>query len=183
MNLEKTFIKDLVIISPSVFEDERGYFFEGYNQAKFHENGIMYNFIQDNQSFSARGVIRGLHLQINPFAQAKLVRVLEGEILDVAVDLRKNSPTYGQHVSVVLSADNKKQLMVPHGFAHGFSVLSETASVLYKVDQVYHKESERGIRFDDPTLAIDWQLDSKEIIVSKKDLILPSFNEIDWSFE
>jgi len=183
MNIEQTFIKDLVIISPMVYDDSRGFFFEAYNQAKFNKNGIEYQFIQDNQSFSKRGVIRGLHLQINPFAQAKLVRVLEGEILDVAVDLRKNSPTYGQHFSVVLSDANKKQLMVPHGFAHGFSVLSETASVLYKVDQVYHKESERGIRFDDPTLAIDWQLDSNEIIVSEKDLILPSFNDIDWSFE
>ena len=179
MTIEKTLIQDLVIINPTVFEDSRGYFFEAYNQAKFQENGIEYQFIQDNQSYSTRGVIRGLHLQINPFAQAKLVRVLEGEILDVAVDLRKNSPTYGQY----LSAENKKQLMVPHGFAHGFSVLSETASVLYKVDQLYHKESERGIRYDDPTLAIDWQLDSKEVIVSEKDLILPSFNEIDWSFE
>jgi len=183
MTIEKTFIKDLVIITPSVFEDARGYFFEAHNQAKFLENGINYQFIQDNQSFSKRGVIRGLHLQINPFAQAKLVRVLEGEILDVAVDLRKNSPTYGQHFSVVLSADNKKQLMVPHGFVHGFSVLSETASVLYKVDQIYHKESERGIRYDDPTLAIDWQLNPNEVIVSEKDVILPSFNEIDWSFE
>jgi dTDP-4-dehydrorhamnose 3,5-epimerase len=183
MTIEKTLIQDLVIINPTVFEDSRGYFFEAYNQAQFLENGIKYQFIQDNQSFSTRGVIRGLHLQINPFAQAKLVRVLEGEILDLAVDLRKNSPTYGQHFSVVLSAENKKQLMVPHGFAHGFSVLSETASVMYKVDQLYHKESERGIRYDDPILAIDWQLDSKEVIVSEKDLILPSFNEIDWSFE
>lgn len=182
MTIEKTFINDLVVITPRVFEDSRGYFFEAYNQAKFHENGIEYQFIQDNQSFSKRGVIRGLHLQINPFAQAKLVRVLEGEILDVAVDLRKKSPTYGQHFSVLLSAENKKQLMVPHGFAHGFSVLSETASVMYKVDQLYHKESERGIRFDDPTLAIDWQLNEDEIIVSDKDLILPSFNEIDWEF-
>jgi dTDP-4-dehydrorhamnose 3,5-epimerase len=183
MTIEKTIINDLVIITPTVFEDSRGYFFEAYNQAKFLENGISYQFIQDNQSFSKRGVIRGLHLQINPFAQAKLVRVLEGEILDVAVDLRKNSATYGQHVSVVLSADNKKQLMVPHGFAHGFSVLSETASVLYKVDQLYHKESERGIRYDDPTLAIDWQVSPEEVIVSEKDLILPNFDQIDWTFE
>lgn len=182
MNIEKTYIKDLVIIQPTVFEDSRGYFFEAYNQPEFYENGINCQFIQDNQSFSKRGVIRGLHLQINPFAQAKLVRVLEGEILDVTVDLRKNSPTYGQHFSVVLSAENKKQLMVPHGFAHGFSVLSETASVMYKVDQLYHKDSERGIRYDDPTLAIDWQLDSNEIIVSEKDLILPSFADIDWEF-
>lgn len=182
MTIEKTPIQDLVIISPTVYEDSRGYFFEAYNQAKFHENGIAYQFIQDNQSFSKRGVIRGLHLQINPFAQAKLVRVLEGEILDVAVDLRKNSPTYGQHFSVVLSADNKKQLMVPHGFAHGFSVLSETASVMYKVDQLYHKESERGIRYDDPILAIDWQVNPDEVIVSEKDVILPSFTAIDWEF-
>jgi dTDP-4-dehydrorhamnose 3,5-epimerase len=182
MTIEKTTIQDLVIITPRVFEDSRGYFFEAYNQEKFHENGITYKFVQDNQSFSKRGVIRGLHLQINPYAQAKLVRVLQGEILDVAVDLRKNSPTYGQHVSVVLSAENKKQLMVPHGFAHGFSVLSETASVMYKVDQLYNKESERGIRYDDPILNIDWQLSPEEVIVSEKDIILPSFNEIDWEF-
>jgi dTDP-4-dehydrorhamnose 3,5-epimerase len=182
MYIEQTFIKDLVILTPKIFEDERGYFFEAYNQAKFHENGIMYQFVQDNQSFSVRGVIRGLHLQINPFAQAKLVRVLQGEILDVAVDLRKDSATYGHHVSVVLSSENKKQLMVPHGFAHGFSVLSETASVLYKVDQVYNKESERGIRYDDPTLAIDWQVLPEEIIVSEKDIILPKFDQIDWTF-
>jgi dTDP-4-dehydrorhamnose 3,5-epimerase len=175
MNIEQTPIKDLVIINPTVFEDSRGYFFEAYNQAQFEQNGISYQFIQDNQSFSKRGVIRGLHLQDKPFAQAKLVRVLAGEILDVAVDLRKDSPTYGQHFSVVLSATNKKQLMVPHGFAHGFSVLSETASVLYKVDQVYHKESERGIRYDDPALGIDWKVNPDEIIVSDKDVILPDF--------
>lgn len=182
MTIEKTPIQDLLILTPRIFEDSRGYFFEAYNQAQFHENGINYQFIQDNQSFSKRGVIRGLHLQINPFAQAKLVRVLQGEILDVAVDLRKKSPTYGQYCSVILSADNKKQLMVPHGFAHGFSVLSETASVMYKVDQLYHKDSERGIRYDDATLAIDWQLDPKEVIVSEKDLVLPGFDEIDWEF-
>ena len=182
MTIEKTAIVDLVIINPTVFQDSRGFFFESYNQVKFHEKGINYKFIQDNQSFSKRGVVRGLHLQINPFAQAKLVRVLEGEILDVAVDFRKNSATYGQHVSVVLSADNKKQLMVPHGFAHGFSVLSETASVMYKVDQLYHKESERGIRYDDATLAIDWQLEPNEVIISEKDLILPSFEDVDGEF-
>ncbi len=156
---------------------------ESYNENKFSQIvGQQIHFVQDNQSFSRRGVIRGLHLQNKPYAQAKLVRVLEGEILDVAVDLRKDSPTFGQHFSVVLSAENKKQLMIPHGFAHGFSVLSETASVLYKVDQVYHKESERGIRFDDPDLNIDWQLDSAEVIVSEKDLVLPRFKEIDWEF-
>jgi dTDP-4-dehydrorhamnose 3,5-epimerase len=182
MTLATTTIKDLVIINPAVFNDERGYFFEAYNQAKFHENGINYNFIQDNQSFSTKGVIRGLHLQINAFAQAKLVRVLQGEILDVVVDLRKNSATYGQHFSVILSGENKKQLMVPHGFAHGFSVLSETASVMYKVDQLYDKASERGIRFDDATLNIDWQINRNEVIVSEKDMVLPSFDQIDWEF-
>jgi dTDP-4-dehydrorhamnose 3,5-epimerase len=182
MTLATTTIQDLVIINPAVFNDERGYFFEAYNQAKFHENGITYNFIQDNQSFSTKGVIRGLHLQINPFAQAKLVRVLQGEILDVVVDLRKNSATYGQHFSVILSGENKKQLMVPHGFAHGFSVLSETASVMYKVDQLYDKASERGIRFDDATLNIDWQINRNEVIVSEKDLVLPSFDQIDREF-
>ncbi|MFT6689469.1 MAG: dTDP-4-dehydrorhamnose 3,5-epimerase [Saprospiraceae bacterium] len=182
MTLATTTIKDLVIINPAVFNDERGYFFEAYNQAKFHENGITYNFIQDNQSFSTKGVIRGLHLQINAFAQAKLVRVLQGEILDVVVDLRKNSATYGQHFSVILSGENKKQLMVPHGFAHGFSVLSETASVMYKVDQLYDKASERGIRFDDATLNIDWQINRNEVIVSEKDMVLPSFDQIDWEF-
>ena len=182
MTLEITTIQDLVIINPAIFNDDRGYFFEAYNKRKFSDLGITNNFVQDNQSFSQRGTLRGLHYQIPPFEQTKLVRVLQGEILDIAVDLRKNSPTYGQHYSVVLSAENKKQLMVPHGFAHGFSVLSETASVLYKVDQLYHKESERGIRFDDPTLAIDWQLRPEEVIVSEKDLILPRFDEIDWEF-
>ncbi len=182
MTIEKTTIQDLVIINPDLYKDSRGYFFEAYNQAKFNEKGMDYNFIQDNQSFSKRGVIRGLHLQISPFAQAKLVRVLEGEILDVAVDLRKDSATYGKYFSVVLSAENKKQLMVPHGFAHGFSVLSETASVMYKVDQLYNKDSERGIRYDDPTLNIDWQLSAEEVIVSEKDLILPGFDEVDWEF-
>lgn len=182
MRIEQTLIQDLVIINPAIFNDERGFFFEAYNQAKFQENGINYNFIQENESFSTKGVIRGLHLQINHFAQAKLVRVLEGEILDVAVDLRKDSQTYGQHFSIILSAENKKQLMVPHGFAHGFSVLSETASVLYKVDQLYNKESERGIRFDDPTLEIDWKVNPEELIVSEKDVILPAFKDIDWEF-
>ena len=182
MKVEQTFIQDLVIINPTVFEDSRGYFFEAYNQINFEQNGITYQFVQDNQSFSRRGVIRGLHLQDKPYAQAKLVRVLEGEILDVAVDMRKNSPTFGNHFSVVLSAENKKQLMVPHGFAHGFSVLSEKASVLYKVDQVYHKESERGIRYDDPALGIDWKIRPEEIIVSDKDLILHDFENCNTQF-
>lgn len=182
MQIEKTFIKDLVVITPNVFEDERGYFFESYNEAAFAENGIAIKFIQDNQSFSKQGVIRGLHLQLPPFAQTKLVRVLEGEILDVAVDLRKDSKTYGEYFSVHLSAENKKQLLIPHGFAHGFSVLSTTASVSYKVDAVYDKNSERGLRFDDPNLNIDWKIATENSIVSGKDLVLGNLNTADWSF-
>jgi dTDP-4-dehydrorhamnose 3,5-epimerase len=175
MNLEKTFIKDLVIIFPSVFEDTRGYFFEGYNKSKFSDLGIEIDFVQDNQSFSKRGTLRGLHYQNPSFAQTKLVRVLQGEIMDVAVDLRKDSPTYGNHFGILLSAENKKQLLVPQGFAHGFSVLSQTAVVLYKCDQFYNKQSEGGIRFDDPALDIDWGMDLADAIVSEKDLILPNF--------
>lgn len=179
MKVEHTPIADLVVIVPNVFEDERGHFFESYNQAAFEKNGINYKFIQDNQSLSKQGVIRGLHLQLPPFAQTKLVRVLQGEILDVAVDIRKDSKTYGQHFSIILSAENKKQLLVPQGFAHGFSVLSETAVVSYKVDQLYDKNSERGIRFDDPTLAIDWKVKVTEIIVSEKDVVLGTISELD----
>jgi len=175
MNKEEVFIKDLYIITPAVFEDERGYFFEGYNKKKFSALGIDIDFVQDNQSFSQRGTLRGLHYQNPPYAQTKLVRVLQGEIMDVAVDLRKDSPTYGQHFGIKLTAENKKQLLVPQGFAHGFSVLSETAVVLYKCDQFYNKASEGGIRFDDPTLNIDWGMDLKDAIVSEKDLVLPDF--------
>lgn len=179
MKIENTPIEDLLVITPRVFEDERGYFFESYNEALFRENGIDIKFIQDNQSFSKYGVIRGLHLQVPPFAQTKLVRVLQGEILDVAVDIRKNSKTYGQHFSILLSAENKKQLLIPHGFAHGFSVLSPTAMVSYKVDQLYDKDSERGIRFDDPSLNIDWKLNHKESIVSAKDQILGELKDLE----
>ena len=175
MNIEKTAIQDLILITPTVFNDARGYFFEAFNQEKFHQNGMHYTFMQDNQSFSQKGTLRGLHYQNPPFAQTKLVRVLQGEIIDVAVDLRKDSPTYGQHFSVVLSAENKKQLLIPQGFAHGFSVLSETAEVLYKCDQYYNKQSEGGIRFDDSALEIDWGIDLKNAIVSEKDQILPDF--------
>ncbi|OJX49494.1 MAG: dTDP-4-dehydrorhamnose 3,5-epimerase [Flavobacterium sp. 38-13] len=179
MKIENTPIEDLLVITPRVFEDERGYFFESYNEALFRENGIDIKFIQDNQSFSKYGVIRGLHLQVPPFAQTKLVRVLQGEILDVAVDIRKNSKTYGQHFSILLSAENKKQLLIPQGFAHGFSVLSPTAMVSYKVDQLYDKDSERGIRFDDPSLNIDWKLNHKESIVSTKDQILGELKDLE----
>ena len=182
MNVETTFIQDLVVLTPDVFEDARGYFFEGYNKNKLSALGIDIEFVQDNQSFSQRGTLRGLHYQNPPYAQTKLVRVLQGEIMDVAVDLRKDSPTYGQHCTIRLSSENKKQLLVPQGFAHGFSVLSETAVVLYKCDQFYNKASEGGIRFDDPTLAIDWGMDLKEAIVSDKDVVLPSFEACNSQF-
>ena len=182
MKLEHTAIADLFVLTPTVFEDERGYFMESFNQQKLQEAGIHIPFVQDNQSFSKQGTLRGLHYQNPPYAQTKLVRVLQGEIMDVAVDLRKNSPTYGQHFAIKLSAENKKQLLIPQGFAHGFSVVSETAVVLYKCDQFYNKASEGGIRFDDPTLNIDWGIDLKTAIVSEKDQILPLFKDCNSAF-
>jgi dTDP-4-dehydrorhamnose 3,5-epimerase len=170
-----TDISGLLIFEPTVYKDERGYFFESYNEQTFHKEGLTNRFVQDNQSFSTYGVIRGLHYQLDPHAQCKLVRALRGKILDVAIDLRKNSPSYGKWISVELSADNRRQLLVPRGFAHGFSVLSETAEVSYKCDSFYHKESEGGIRFDDPQLNIDWQVPAGKAIVSQKDLDLPLF--------
>lgn len=170
-------IPGLVIVEPAVFEDSRGYFFEGYNQNLFQQAGITAHFVQDNQSKSSYGVLRGLHYQLNPHAQAKLVRVLEGSILDVAVDIRKSSPTYGQHFALELSAENKKQLYIPEGFAHGFSVLTSTAVVLYKCNTFYNKQSEGGIRFDDPNLSIDWKIDAGKTIISEKDQQLPYFED------
>lgn len=166
-------IPGLVIVTPTVYKDSRGYFFESYNRKPFFENGITADFVQDNQSKSAYGVIRGLHYQLHPHAQAKLVRVLDGRILDVAVDIRKGSPTYGKYFGIELSDENGKQLFIPAGFAHGFSVLSETAVVSYKCDAYYNKESEGGIRFDDPQLGINWQVDLSLAVVSEKDLTLP----------
>lgn len=183
MPFTQTGIEGLLVFEPRVFEDSRGYFFEAYNEAVFHEAGVKYKFVQDNQSFSKYGVIRGLHYQLNPNAQCKLVRVLEGSILDVAVDIRKNSPTFGKHFSIELSAENKKQLLIPHGFAHGFSVLSPTAAVLYKCDALYSKESEGGIIFNDADLAIDWKVPEADAVVSEKDIILPSFKECKNNFE
>jgi len=178
-----TDIEDLFVFEPKIFEDSRGYFFEAYNEKIFKANGIDIKFVQDNQSKSSYGVIRGLHYQLYPFAQAKLVRVLQGAILDVAVDIRKGSSSFGKHFSVKLSAENNKQLFLPAGFAHGFSVLSETAVVLYKCDQYYNKESEGGICFNDPALAIDWQIPTGKEIVSEKDLQLPSFENCTNNFE
>ncbi len=168
-----TEIPDLLVFEPKVFEDNRGYFFESYNEKIFEQEGVDIRFVQDNQSSSSYGVIRGLHYQLDPYAQTKLIRVLSGRILDVAVDLRKGSPTYGRHFDLELSAENRKQLLVPKGFAHGFSVLSEKAEVMYKCDAFYNKRSEGGIAFNDPALNIDWQIPADKAIVSDKDLVLP----------
>jgi dTDP-4-dehydrorhamnose 3,5-epimerase len=177
MPFQKTDIPDLLIFEPAVYKDNRGYFFESYNEQTFFKEGIRNHFVQDNQSFSAFGVIRGLHYQLDPHAQCKLVRVLQGKILDVAVDLRQSSKTFGKWIAVELSAGNKRQLFLPRGFAHGFSVLSETAEVSYKCDGFYNKESEGGIRYDDPQLDIDWQIPAGKAVVSEKDLALPLFAE------
>lgn len=177
MPFTQTAIEGLLVFEPKVFEDSRGYFFEAYNKSVFEAEGLRYDFVQDNQSFSKYGTIRGLHYQQNPNAQCKLVRALHGRILDVAVDLRKTSPTYGKVFSIELTQDNKKQLLIPEGFAHGFSVLSENAIVMYKCNALYNKESEGGIIYNDPELAIDWQLPNEAAIVSGKDLLLPFLND------
>ncbi len=169
----KTDLPGLLVFEPAVFEDSRGYFFESYNENIFRQEGINIHWVQDNQSSSTFGVIRGLHYQLPPFAQSKLVRVLKGKILDVVVDIRKGSPTYGKAVTQKLSAKNKKQLFIPAGFAHGFSVLSEKAEVLYKCDSFYNKESEAGIIYNDPELNIDWQIPLEKAVVSEKDIALP----------
>ncbi len=163
----------LFVFEPKIFEDSRGYFFESYNENLFKQHGIDHRWVQDNQSSSTYGVIRGLHFQRNPHAQAKLVRVLEGVILDVVVDIRKGSSTYGKYFSIELSPVNNKQMFIPKGFAHGFSVLSERAVVLYKCDNFYNKESEAGILYNDPSLHIDWKIPPGREIVSEKDKLLP----------
>ncbi|HIC30409.1 MAG TPA: dTDP-4-dehydrorhamnose 3,5-epimerase [Flavobacteriaceae bacterium] len=174
----ETKLKDCYILEPTVFGDSRGYFFESYNKQTF-DNLINQNvnFVQDNESFSSRGVLRGLHSQKGEFAQAKLVRVTKGEVLDIAVDFRKDSPTYLQHVSVKLSSKNKKQLFVPRGFLHGFVVLSETAVFNYKCDNLYNKEAEEGIIYNDADLNIDWLLNEDELMISEKDKVLPTIKQ------
>ena len=178
MKIINTAIEGVYIIEPQVFEDNRGYFFESYNKQKMDEAGLKYDFIQDNQSMSKYGTIRGIHFQKGDIAQAKLVRVLEGTVLDVAVDLRKGSKTFGKHVAVELSAENKRQLMIPRGFGHGFSVLSETAVFTYKCDNVYNKASEGGIRFDDPDINIDWKVRPEDAILSDKDKNAPFLKDV-----
>jgi len=178
----KTDFPGLFVYEPTVFEDSRGFFFESYSEKTFQQQGIDIHWVQDNQSSSCYGVIRGLHYQLPPYDQTKLVRALRGKILDVVVDIRKGSPTYGKSFSKVLTAKNKRQLLIPKGFAHGFSVLSERAEVLYKCDGFYNKESEGGIIYNDPELNIDWRIPADEAIVSDKDNVLPVLAECRNSF-
>lgn len=178
----KTQFQGLLIFEPKVFEDNRGYFFESYNQKNFLAEGVEINFVQDNQARSSFGVVRGLHFQMNPHAQTKLIRVLSGKIIDVAVDIRKNSPTYGKAYTILLSAENKKQLLIPKGFAHGYSVISEKAEVFYKCDEFYHKETEGGISWNDPALNIDWQIPADKITVSEKDQKYALLEHSDYGF-
>ena len=183
MEIRETGIAGLLVIKPRVFEDERGYFFESFNESDLDRAGYPFHFIQDNQSRSMYGVVRGLHYQLEPKAQTKFVRVLEGLIWDVAVDLRKGSPTFGQWKGVELSAENKLQMLIPKGFAHGFSVLSEAAVVLYKCDEFYAPDFERGIRFDDPGIGVDWKVNPEDMILSPRDLAMPSMADATMNFE
>ncbi|PIF06523.1 MAG: dTDP-4-dehydrorhamnose 3,5-epimerase [Draconibacterium sp.] len=182
MQVKLTPIQGLLIVEPLVFDDERGYFFETYQFEKYAEKGISTTFLQDNESKSGRGVVRGLHYQLNPYAQAKLVRVVQGSVFDVAVDLRKGSPTFGKWFGVELSGVNKKQLFIPKGFAHGFSVLSETAVFAYKCDEKYNKGAERSIQLADKKLNIDWKIPGEEWIVSEKDSMAPPFEQAEMNF-
>lgn len=178
MIYNETKLKGCFVLEPKIFKDNRGYFFESFNSKNFNLGvGEEVKFVQDNQSFSTYGVLRGLHYQEGNNAQAKLVRVLKGKVLDVAVDLRDDSPTYGEHVAVELSGDNKKQLFVPRGFAHGFVVLSLEVEFFYKCDNYYDKASENGIIYNDASFAIDWKINKKDIIISEKDMELPSFKD------
>ncbi len=178
MKVTKTEIEGVFIIEPQIFEDSRGYFFESYNQQKLLEHGIDCNFIQDNQSKSSYGTIRGIHFQKGEFAQAKLVRVLEGTVIDVAVDLRPNSPSFGKHIEVELSAENKKQLFIPRGLGHGFSVISKEAVFAYKCDNVYNKEAEGSLLYSDNDLNINWRIDKNDAILSDKDKMAPLLKDI-----
>ena len=184
MKFTRTEIPDVVIVDPKVHGDERGYFVETFRADKLEAFlGYQINFCQDNESKSTKGVLRGLHYQLHPAAQTKLVRVIHGSVLDVAVDIRIGSPTFGKHVAVELSAENKRQLLVPRGFAHGFVVLEEDTIFAYKVDNYYSPENDRGIAFDDPELNIDWQLPNRELKLSQKDRVQPKLHETDDLFE
>ncbi len=176
MNIKTTPIEGLLIIEPQVFTDPRGYFYESYNKEKFVASGINLEFVQDNQSLSQKGIVRGLHFQAPPYAQGKLVRVIQGSVMDIAVDIRKNSPTYGQYFSIVLSAENRTMFFIPPGFAHGFETLEDNTIFLYKCTDVYNKESEGGLLWNDPELAIQWN--SLDPLISDKDKILPTLKDL-----
>lgn len=182
MNIISTPLQDLYIIEPKVFKDERGYFLETHNEETLRKKGLDFHFVQDNQSKSSYGVIRGLHYQLAPYTQTKLIRAIQGKIFDAVVDVRKGSPTYGQWYGVELSDDNFLQLLVPKGFAHGFSVLSETAIVHYKVDSVYNPQSERGILYSDKSIGIDWHIKPEDAVVSPKDKLLPDISKTEMNF-
>lgn len=183
MNVIKTDIEGVVVIEPRVFDDARGYFFESYSKRRFDEVVRPIEFVQDNESMSTRGVIRGLHFQRPPFSQSKLVRCVRGAVLDVVVDIRRGSPTYGRHIAVKLTGENRRQLFVPRGFAHGFAVLSDEAVFQYKCDNYYHPESEGGISIADHSLGIDWRIDPAEAILSEKDLRNPMFSDFESPFD
>ena len=183
MKILKTAIEGIVIIEPKIFRDARGYFFESFSMREFNEKVAPVTFVQDNESYSSYGVIRGLHFQKPPYTQAKLVRVIKGAVLDIAVDIRKGSPTYGQHVAVELTAENHRQLFIPHGFAHGFSVLSEEVLFQYKCDNYYAPQSEGGILWNDPCLGIDWRIPAEKAILSEKDFKHPLFMDYVSDFE
>jgi len=177
MNFKETPIKGLIICEPTVWGDDRGYFYESYNEKAFHAGGVTAKFVQDNQAFSTQGILRGLHYQVDEFAQAKLVRVLHGEVLDVVVDIREGSTTYGQSYSTRLSGENKRQMFIPRGFAHGYVVLSETAEFAYKCDNFYSKAHEGGLRYNDPALKIDWQFDLSKVQVAERDATFPDIGK------
>ncbi|MBR3615756.1 MAG: dTDP-4-dehydrorhamnose 3,5-epimerase [Bacteroidaceae bacterium] len=183
MEVIKTDIEGVVIIEPRIFRDDRGYFYESFSQREFEEKVCRTTFVQDNQSKSSYGVLRGLHFQKPPYCQSKLVRCIKGAVLDVAVDLRKGSPTFGKHVAVELTEENHRQLFVPRGFAHGFAVLSEEAVFQYKCDNFYNKESEGAIAWDDPELAIDWRIPADKALLSEKDKLNKSIKEADFLFD
>jgi dTDP-4-dehydrorhamnose 3,5-epimerase len=182
VNINVTEFKDLVVLEPKVLGDERGYFMESFSRKTLLEFGIDINFVQDNQSSSRKGVLRGLHFQNAPYAQTKLIRVLSGTILDVVVDLRKKEPTYGKYFSIELSAENKKQLLVPKGFAHGFIVLNDKAEVFYKCDEYYEPKADSGILYNDPELAIDWKLNPSDFVLSEKDKKHPKLKDAEFQF-
>ena len=182
MPFHETGFPGLLVFEPKIFSDDRGYFFESFNANVFFEKGITRNFVQDNQAFSSYGILRGLHYQLAPHAQSKLVRVIQGEVLDVVVDLRKGSPTFGKQYSISLSAENQKQLYVPRGFAHGYAVLSDTALFFYKCDNFYNKNAEQGIAYNDPALNIDWKIPTDKIILSEKDKLNKPFAEAEMNF-